>query len=168
MDNEERNSYVKNEITKALLELLKEKDLKDIKINEITTRAQVGRVSFYRNYQDKEDILKQYLERIIKEWKLQDQMPFELIMKTLFEHLMAYQDFYTLLYQKDLFYLFRNTLKKLIVQDHQLSNPEAYAVAYMTYGIYGWIKEWIARGMQESPEDIYTFMEAQKADKSKI
>ena len=168
MDNEERNSYVKNEITKALLELLKEKDLKDIKINEITTRAQVGRVSFYRNYQDKEDILKQYLERIIKEWKLQDQMPFELIMKTLFEHLMAYQDFYTLLYQKDLFYLFRNTLKKLIVQDHQLSNPEAYAVAYMTYGIYGWIKEWIARGMQESPEDIYTFMEAQEADKSKI
>lgn len=168
MDNEERNSYVKNEITKALLELLKEKDLKDIKINEITTKAQVGRVSFYRNYQDKEDILKQYLERIIKEWKLQDQMPFELIMKTLFEHLMAYQDFYTLLYQKDLFYLFRNTLKKLMVQDHQLSNPEAYAVAYMTYGIYGWIKEWIARGMQESPEDIYTFMEAQKADKSKI
>lgn len=168
MDNEERNSYVKNEITKALLELLKEKDLKDIKINEITTRAQVGRVSFYRNYQDKEDILKQYLERIIKEWKLQDQMPFELIMETLFEHLMAYQDFYTLLYQKDLFYLFRNTLKKLMVQDHQLSNPEAYAVAYMTYGIYGWIKEWIARGMQESPEDIYTFMEAQKADKSKI
>ena len=168
MDNEERNSYVKNEITKALLELLKEKDLKDIKINEITTRAQVGRVSFYRNYQDKEDILKQYLERIIKEWKLQDQMPFELIMKTLFEHLMAYQDFYTLLYQKDLFYLFRNTLKKLMVQDHQLSNPEAYAVAYMTYGIYGWIKEWIARGMQESPEDIYTFMEAQKTDKSHI
>lgn len=168
MDNEERNSYVKNEITKALLELLKEKDLKDIKINEITTRAQVGRVSFYRNYQDKEDILKQYLERIIKEWKLQDQMPFELIMETLFEHLMAYQDFYTLLYQKDLFYLFRNTLKKLMVQDHQLSNPEAYAIAYMTYGIYGWIKEWIARGMQESPEDIYTFMEAQKADKSKI
>lgn len=168
MDNEERNSYVKNEITKALLELLKKKDLRDIKINEITMRAQVGRVSFYRNYQDKEDILKQYLERIIKEWKLQDQMPFELIMKTLFEHLMAYQDFYTLLYQKDLFYLFRNTLKKLMVQDHQLSNPEAYAVAYMTYGIYGWIKEWIARGMQESPEDIYTFMEAQKVDKSKI
>lgn len=168
MDNEERNSYVKNEITKALLELLKEKDLKDIKINEMTTMAQVGRVSFYRNYKDKEDILKQYLENIIKEWKLQEQIPFELIMKTLFEHLTAYQDFYTLLYQKDLFYLFRNTLKKLIVQDHQLSNPEAYAVAYMTYGIYGWIKEWIARGMQESPDDIYAFMEAQKVDKSKI
>lgn len=168
MDNEERNSYVKNEITKALLELLKEKDLKNIKINEMTTMAQVGRVSFYRNYKDKEDVLKQYLEKIIKEWKLQDQMPFELIMKTLFEHLIAYKDFYTLLYQKDLFYLFRNTLKKLMIQDHQLSNPEAYAVAYMTYGIYGWIKEWIARGMQESPDDIYTFMEAQKTDKSHI
>ena len=95
-------------------------------------------------------------------------MPFELIMKTLFEHLVAYKDFYILLYQKDLFYLFRNTLKKLMIQDNQLYNPEAYAVAYRTYGIYGWIKEWIARGMQESPDDIYAFMEAQKTDKSHI
>ena len=55
-----------------------------------------------------------------------------------------------------------------MIQDNQLSNPEAYAVAYMTYGIYGWIKEWIARVMQESPDDIYAFMEAQKTDKSHI
>ena len=168
MDNDERNQYVNVAMTKALLELLNTKNLKDIKISEITEKAQVGRVSFYRNYKDKEDILKQYLDKIIKEWKLQDQMPFELIMKTLFEHLVAYKDFYILLYQKDLFYLFRNTLKKLMIQDNQLSNPEAYAVAYMTYGIYGWIKEWIARGMQESPDDIYAFMEAQKTDKSHI
>ena len=168
MDNDERNQYVKVAMTKALLELLNTKNLKDIKISEITEKAQVGRVSFYRNYKDKEDILKQYLDKIIKEWKLQDQMPFELIMKTLFEHLVAYKDFYILLYQKDLFYLFRNTLKKLMIQDNQLSNPEAYAVAYMTYGIYCWIKEWISRGMQESTDDIYSFMEAQKTDKSHI
>ena len=94
MDNDERNQYVKVAMTKALLELLNTKNLKDIKISEITEKAQVGRVSFYRNYKDKEDILKQYLDKIIKEWKLQDQMPFELIMKTLFEHLVAYKDFY--------------------------------------------------------------------------
>ena len=49
MDNLKKNQYVKSEITKALLELLKEKDLNEISIRVITTRAQVGRVSFYRN-----------------------------------------------------------------------------------------------------------------------
>lgn len=68
MDNLKKNQYVKSEITKALLELLKEKDLNEISIREITTRAQVGRVSFYRNYKRKEDILEQYLFFIIKEW----------------------------------------------------------------------------------------------------
>ena len=53
MDNLKKNQYVKSEITKALLELLKEKDLNEISIREITTRAQVGRVSFYRNYKRK-------------------------------------------------------------------------------------------------------------------
>ena len=47
MDNDERNQYVKVAMTKALLELLNTKNLKDIKISEITEKAQVGRVSFY-------------------------------------------------------------------------------------------------------------------------
>ena len=46
MDNTEKNSYVKKQITNALLSLLKEKELKDISISEITTTAQVSRVSF--------------------------------------------------------------------------------------------------------------------------
>ena len=37
MDNLKKNQYVKSEITKALLELLKEKDLNEISIREITT-----------------------------------------------------------------------------------------------------------------------------------
>ncbi|WP_285946899.1 TetR/AcrR family transcriptional regulator, partial [Thomasclavelia cocleata] len=65
MDNIEKNKYVKKEITTALLNLLKEKNLEEITVSEITSKAQVGRVSFYRNYKNKEDILKQYLLLII-------------------------------------------------------------------------------------------------------
>ena len=52
VNNNEKNSYVKEQITKALLILLKEKELKDISVSEITTVAHVSRVSFYRNYND--------------------------------------------------------------------------------------------------------------------
>ena len=53
-----KNQYVKIQITNAILDLLKEKDIDEITISEITSKAQVGRVSFYRNYKNKEDILK--------------------------------------------------------------------------------------------------------------
>ena len=164
MDNLKKNQYVKSEITKALLELLKEKDLNEISIREITTRSQVGRVSFYRNYKRKEDILEQYLFFIIKEWgeSNTDSLSMDKLLKKLFEHLVSYRDFYTLLYTKGLLYLFKDTLKRLITKDQELPNVAAYSVAFVSYGIYGWIEEWIARGMQESADEIYNILISQK------
>ena len=68
MNNEQKNTYVKKQITAALLALLKEKSLSAISISELTSKAEIGRVSFYRNYQSMEDILKQESDRLIKEW----------------------------------------------------------------------------------------------------
>ncbi|MCR1959344.1 TetR/AcrR family transcriptional regulator [Thomasclavelia cocleata] len=169
MDNIEKNKYVKKEITTALLNLLKEKNLEEITVSEITSKAQVGRVSFYRNYKNKEDILKQYLLLIIKEWENKNStknLTTDNILKCLFEHLITNKDFYTLLYQKKLFYLFRNTLKQIIIKDKIISNNvEAYAIAFVSYGIYGWIEEWLARGMQESADEIYTILKMQAINK---
>lgn len=68
MNNEQKNSYVKKQITAALVDLLKDKSIADISVKELTQKAQVGRVSFYRNYQTKEDILREEADRLIKEW----------------------------------------------------------------------------------------------------
>ena len=48
MNNEQKNTYVKRQMTAALLRLLKEKNLADISVSELTSAAKVGRVSFYR------------------------------------------------------------------------------------------------------------------------
>lgn len=166
MDNNEKNQYVRREITKAMLDLLKEKNIDEITVSEITSKAQVGRVSFYRNYKNKEDILKRYLFSIINQWKNKNEteniFPNDLL-KKLFEHLIEYKDFYTLLYQKNLFYLFRDILKEVMATKSPLSNTEAYAIAFVSYGIYGWIKEWLARGMQESADEIYILLQTQSA-----
>ena len=53
MNNEQKNTYVKKRITTALLALLKEKPLSDISVSELTNKAEINRVSFYRNYQSK-------------------------------------------------------------------------------------------------------------------
>ena len=61
MSNEGRNAYVTEHITAAMLSLLKEKPLVEITISELCDRAGVARTSFYRNFQEKEDILKVWI-----------------------------------------------------------------------------------------------------------
>ena len=46
MNNEQKNTYVKQQLTRALLELLQKKTLAEISVSELTERAGVGRVSF--------------------------------------------------------------------------------------------------------------------------
>lgn len=53
--NESRNAYVVEHLTSSMLELLKEKSISEISISELCAMAGVGRTSFYRNYEEKED-----------------------------------------------------------------------------------------------------------------
>lgn len=51
------NMRVKRSIVNALFALMREKSLSDIQITELVGQAGVARVSFYRNYSSKEDVL---------------------------------------------------------------------------------------------------------------
>lgn len=60
------DSYVANKITETLLDLLKKYDLNKISISALCDKAGVGRASFYRNFNSKEDVLKKYDQRLIE------------------------------------------------------------------------------------------------------
>lgn len=47
-----------------------------------------------------------------------------------------------------------DTIKEKIGLTLELSNQTAYEKAFFAYDLYGWILEWIGRGMTESPEGI--------------
>ena len=53
-------------IESALIKLMEKKDFAHISITEIITKAGVSRVSYYRNYSSKEDILSKYMQSIVK------------------------------------------------------------------------------------------------------
>ncbi len=59
-----REAFVNEYITEALLMLMKKKAYKDITITEICTKAGVTRMSFYRNFESKEDILRRWITDI--------------------------------------------------------------------------------------------------------
>ena len=66
--NESRNAYVVEHLTSSMLALLKEKPIAEISISELCDMAGVGRTSFYRNYQTKEDIVKAHIAHLFQDW----------------------------------------------------------------------------------------------------
>ena len=158
MDNKQRNSYVKKQITHALLELLKKQELKDIAVSEITNTAQVSRISFYRNYVDKESVVKEYIWQTLQEWnnshpKTTEQSEDE-ILGDMFAYITEYRDFYLLLRDRNIFYFLKDIIMDLLGPKEEYSNFVAYTTAFVANGIYGWVEEWLLRGMQESGEEM--------------
>lgn len=156
MDNAEKNTYVKNQITNALIELLKTKELKDISVSEITATAEVSRVSFYRNYDEKELVLKEYINQSLGDWlnennksNSEDEM-----LGNIFAYLTKYKDFYILLSDRNLFYFLKDIIMGICGPKEEYPNFGAYTAAFISNGIYGWIEEWFRRGMEESAEEM--------------
>ena len=158
MNNEQKNTWVKRQITAALLNLLKEKKLADISVSELTEMAGVGRVSFYRNYQTKEDILREESDRLIQEWgKLYEANPEsapETLFPSLFDFYREHRDFYTTLYEAGMSTIMMDTIISTIQITPEMPNLEAYMKSFWAYGIYGWMLEWIKRGMHESGSEL--------------
>ena len=158
MNNAQKNSYVKKQITATLIDLLKKKSLSEISISELTDKAGIGRVSFYRNYQGKEDILKEESNRLIREWgKLYESSPEsapETLFPSLFDFYRDHKDFYTTLYNAGLSSIMMETIIGTIQITPDMKNLEAYMKSFWAYGIYGWLLEWIKRGMPESGKEL--------------
>ena len=158
MNNAQKNSYVKKQITATLIDLLKKKSLSEISISELTDKAGIGRVSFYRNYQGKEDILKEESNRLIREWgKLYEANPEsapETLFPSLFDFYRDHKDFYTTLYNAGLSSIMMETIIGTIQITPDMKNLEAYMKSFWAYGIYGWLLEWIKRGMPESGKEL--------------
>ena len=158
MNNEQKNTYVKKQITATLIDLLKKKSLSEISISELTDKAGIGRVSFYRNYQSKEDILKEESNRLIKEWgKLYESNPEsapETLFPSLFDFYRDHREFYTTLYNAGMSSIMMETIVGTIQITPDMKNLEAYIKSFWAYGICGWLLEWIKRGMPESGKEL--------------
>lgn len=165
--NEARNTYVMEHITDSLIELLKSKELGDISISEICNHAGVGRTSFYRNFETKEDILRRYIGKMFDEIKANYEAlggtAVNELLRLIFFGFEKDRAFYALLNERGLVYLLKDHILGIcgpLPEDEALV---AYTKAFAAYTLYGWIEVWFQRGMRESAEEMAALFPGQNS-----
>ena len=153
---QEANAFVKECITTALLRMMETMPFDEIAITDLVKKAGVGRVSFYRNFESKKDVLEKHLVLLIKEWgkefeALGDPQKFS---DTLLRHYYKYKDFYLLLYRQGLAEMIYETIRSACKLDEAQNNIERYFKSMIAGMIWGWIDEWMRQGMPEDPDEI--------------
>ena len=158
MSNEGRNAYVIEHITNALIKLLRKKPIADISISELGETAGIGRASFYRNFDSKEDILIGYINTLFREWMdeygKEENRPLSDLLGMMFSHFEKHKRFYAMLNKRELVYLLKDVIIGICGPKPEHTTVEAYASAYVAYTLYGWIEVWFTRGMRETAEEI--------------
>lgn len=157
------NEVVIESIIQSTFDLLKSNSLDNISITDIVRHAGVSRNSFYRNFKDKEDILRRYIvnetecwqEEIHKKHKsMLDSGEFILL---LLEHLYDYRHLTSFLMRDKKMYLleeeFDYRLKKRLE-----SESDPWHIAFLAGGLYKIFLYWAETGYQKTPQEIASLL----------
>lgn len=152
------NDFLKDCMADALFILLRQKPLENITIQEITSLANVGRVTYYRNFTSKEDVLNFKLDKLMTEWVEKEMKTKDITLNQLalkfFQFFSLNKEIVQTLIQSNLSLLL---LKQLIDKLTIYGTPKQigyYEQIFISFGLCGIILTWMDTGMKESPEEM--------------
>lgn len=158
------NKIVKECIVEALIKLMNEKSFDDITITELCNKAGVSRMSYYRNYYDKKDIIKVYLDDISKKFKKETHKLIDFniytnknVINYLFTYFKKYNYFFKTLIKANLSGMLQETLNKYLEEEikvEKLSTYEKYHMYSYSGALYNVYIKWIENDMKESVEEL--------------
>lgn len=159
------NILVRESIFTATMQLMEKKNFNDLSVTEITTRAGVSRMAYYRNYKDKQDILLSHLDALFENYwahihtKPQDD----------FQSACLYFNYFR---ENALFLqnLIKNGLSQLILERHDLYLStifkelyqnialdianEKYTISFFSGGLFKLLIDWAESDMKETNETM--------------
>lgn len=158
----EENKRVKDEIANAFFALLKQKHYDEISVTEITNRAKVSRMAYYRNFQTKIDIIDYYLSEVIwsdisaalgdnpKFWTYEYGVVFIKVMKKHRDRILLLDEcgYASLILKKF------DQKNEELAGDMPHNSIERYKLYYASGASFNGMLEWLRGGCRESVEDM--------------
>lgn len=170
INNALQNHIAKESIFTSLMILMEQKNFKEITITELTKKAGVSRMAFYRNYNQMEDVITSFLIEYLEDYskKLLNNEKFDYyesirLYFTCFreqEKLIAnliHSNLTNLIFESSI--EFFHTFSKNIVCEKPCSvEKRRYYAEFMVGGLYRVLIEWTKNGMTESDKDMAGFI----------
>lgn len=160
-----RNIQVKNDIADALIELLENVEFDKICVVDITSKAQVARNSFYRNFDNKDDILRYYIGKVTDEWLLETGENYLTLSKNglkeyivfLFTHMYEYRDITEILMRNGKMYLMEEEFdKRFFARLSEVASP--WEIAYQVGGVYKLFRYWVETGYEKTAREVAEYI----------
>lgn len=161
--------YLKESMGTALLELMRDKPLEKISIEEMTAKADVGRSTYFRYFHSKDEVLSFKILCLWKRFCAQrgndgiSRVNPEGI-KALFEFCLSIRPIFDLLYasghQDVILDFYLQSAAPVIAQ---ADAKTYYFIQFITFGLFGLMNAWVLRGYNESPEEMAQIVCAWKA-----
>ena len=148
----------KKDIADALIHLMKKKDYHKITNKEITDKAGLSHITIYRNFKNKDEILKYYLDEItnefIKSKKVEyDPNNFRDYLIILFTHLKEKEDIGILLYKANCIHYIKDEFDKIFYNKAK-GKKEQYNYYFISGGLYNIYYNWLINHCKETPTEI--------------
>lgn len=158
-------------IATALFQLMKKKPFDQITVTEICKEAAIGRKTFYRNFELREDVIAFWLDQMVEEYEHEiEGLNIEAQLRHHFEYVKRHKDVFGVLYTNQMLSMASDRFVILLPKTMPVwsENPteQEYRSGYIMAGIEAVQKIWIGRGCQESIDEIVDII--QKSQEKQI
>lgn len=137
MNNKRSRAVSRQKIQAAVIDLLKDHELQDLRVTTICQRAQINRSSFYDNYIDIYDLTDKLREYLVDEYqRLQDDIS-DPSFTILLQHIKDHQDLYRMFFKLNL----QMGLAERFTDQKQQKNY--FDQTFFRNGIVAVIDEWL-------------------------
>jgi len=146
-------------ICRAVCDLMTELPFEEITVTRICQEAGVGRKTFYRNFQEKEDVVLLMIDYLREEYEQELlHVPIDDAARYHFEFLTRRMEFMLLLHRAGCVPLlterFAELLPRVMPRWSDDERENAYRTAVVVAGTEAVVRLWAERGFRETPEEL--------------
>lgn len=154
--------FLKECLSDALIQLMREKDFEKISIKEIADTAGVGRATWFRNYTSKNEALTFKFVQVWNRWADEHAIAvrdrFDLAnAKNFFQFNYEIKHILEIVYTSNMQSAIYDVFYQVMMPQYGANAKECYQARFYSYGLFGLLDEWIKRGFKESVEEMVIF-----------
>ncbi|NMC56766.1 MAG: TetR/AcrR family transcriptional regulator [Eubacteriaceae bacterium] len=165
--HEEEHELVKQSLTEALISLMDVKPFSEITVTELVLKAGVARATYYRNFSSKEQVLTDYIDKILQSF-YNEYPANSMQQRTQYEHISHILD-YVIKYKKQLRILHKSGLSSLYLNGMNkyffatlnktaLTADDKFKVYAFAGAEFNIIFNWIVTGDDENTKEISSYL----------